>query len=308
MTARITGGDEQVVLAELGHPVLQYNARTFDLPEEYFQNVQESNRRYARPRSGYVHPLYGPDDEELTLDWSLDHPHHRGIYWAWPEVQFANQMGDLHALQVVYSRPVGDPKLTSTDDFARVKAHNLWLWEDETPIVFESVTITVYAAAANGSRSIDFELRFEALVDGVTLARRDTDTYGGLNTRLAPVKNIEFKRHADPDGAKPQRAWSLARGTWQGGSNAATLAILEHPQNRDYPGDWITYEYLPWFQPAFPKAGTRHALHRDQPLVLRYRFLVIPGQANDESLNKAFDAYVQSTLSKLESNSEREVE
>ena len=65
---------------------------------------------YAVPRSNYIHPVYGLSGEMLTRDWSKDHPHHRGIYWAWPEVEFGKKLGDLHALQIVFARPTGKIK------------------------------------------------------------------------------------------------------------------------------------------------------------------------------------------------------
>ncbi|MCC6229386.1 MAG: PmoA family protein [Phycisphaerales bacterium] len=290
MTSREDAPNVRVVLSDGDRPILQYNARTVALPEGYLAHVAEGNVRYAKARSGYIHPLYGPDGEILTLDWSVDHPHHRGIYWAWPEVQFAGQTHDLHALQGVYSRPVGEPVRSESDSAARVETNNIWMWEDQTPIVFERVAITAHAPGEDGVQVVDLALRFEALADGVSLARRGTNLYGGLNTRLAPVANLKLQRHADDENAKPRRAWSWARGTWQGGKREVTLVILEHPGNPDFPGDWITYQELPWFQPAFPRADTRHALTRDKPLALRYRYLVIPGAPDDEQLAKAFDA------------------
>ncbi|MFH0946918.1 MAG: DUF6807 family protein [Planctomycetota bacterium] len=279
----------QVVLAEGGRPVLKYQARRVELPAGYFEQVAEGNRIYARPRSGYVHPLYGLDGEELTLDWSVDHPHHRGIYWAWPEVRFGEKAGDLHALQNVYSRPVGEPALTDADGFARIEAKNLWLFEDETPVVFERVAITAHAPSEQGSRVIDLDLRFEALVEGVSLARRGTNQYGGLNVRLAPVEGLVFGHHTESDPSP--LAWSSATGTWKGGRRVTTLAILEHPSNPEFPGDFITYEYLPWFQPTFPRPETRFLLKPGRPLDLRYRFLILPGEADAELLAAACDRY-----------------
>jgi len=262
------------------------------LPAGYLERVAAGNRRYVRPRSGYIHPLYGQDGEALTLDWSTDHPHHRGIYWAWPEVHWGERTGDLHALQVVFSRPVGEPRLETGPDLARLVAHNLWLWEDETPVVFERVVLTARASGPDGSRAVDLEILLDALVPGITLARRHTDLYGGLNVRLAPVAGLRLRHHADPaDAAPPRRAWSLATGVWEGGKRATTLAILEHPANPGFPGDWITYPELPWFQPAFPPAGTRHPLEPGALLLLRYRFLILPGTADPATLDQAFDAF-----------------
>jgi hypothetical protein len=281
----------EVLLADEDGPILRYLACTVPLPEGYLEQVAEGSHIYARPRSGYLHPLYGLDGVPLTLDWSTDHPHHRGIYWAWPEVGFGEEIADLHALQRVFSRSVGEPRVTRTPEHSRIEARNLWIWEDEVPVVFETVTITTFPLTDDGTRIVDLDLRFEALTDGITLARRDTNLYGGLNVRLAPVEGLAFGHHADAEAAPVRRAWSTATGTWAGSEMRTTFAILEHPTNPDYPGDWITYEYLPWFQPTFPRADTRFALRRGEPLSLRYRFLVLPGETDFETLTLAWDAY-----------------
>jgi len=294
----------QVVLREGETPLLRYLSRRVEVPEGMF-DVEDPQtlayrQLYAQPRSDYIHPLYGPDGESLTHDWSVDHPHHRGIYWAWPEVQLvddagATVTGDLHALVGIFARPVGQPLIESGETAACVTMRNVWLWQDEEPVVFERARITAHALDAAGVRAVDLELRFEALRDGVTLARRGTNLYGGLNTRLAQVAGQELGYHADPEGAEPRRAWGCARGTWAGGKRQTTLAILDHPRNPDFPGDRIEYPDLPWFQPAFPRADTRHALRRGDPLVLRYRYLVIPEAAAPETLHAAWDAYVADT-------------
>ncbi len=292
--------DGAVTIAEAGRPLLTYQARRVALPAGYLDAVAAGNRIYAEPRSGYLHPLYGLDGEELTLDWSLDHPHHRGIYWAWPEVRWGERLGDLHALQQVFSRPVGEPALAASAGSAQVQAQNLWLWEDQTPVAFERVSIQAAPIGADGARTVDLELRFEALVDGLSLARRGTDLYGGLNVRLAPVEDLEFARGTkEATLASPGGAWSSATGTWRGGGRRTTLAILEHPANPGFPGDFITYEDLPWFQPAFPPAGTRHQLERGRPLTLRYRFLILPGDADPAALVAACDRYAATALSPI---------
>jgi hypothetical protein len=89
----------QFELSEAGKPVLRYNYQTND-PGEVLARVKADDRKYARARSDYIHPLYGLDGQELTKDWPLEHPHHRGIYWAWPEVDYRGERGDLHALRI----------------------------------------------------------------------------------------------------------------------------------------------------------------------------------------------------------------
>ncbi|MCC6729328.1 MAG: PmoA family protein [Chthonomonadales bacterium] len=275
MTARVDPATGQAEIAEEGRPVLRYLFRTVE-PGKRLAPIAPTNLIYARARSDYIHPLYGLDGQELTLDWPRDHPHHRGIYWAWPEVGFAGELGDLHALQRVFARPAGAMRLASGPVFARVEAENTWMWDDRVPIVRERAVLRAYRETPVG-RLIDLELHFRALRDGVTLARRGTEHYGGLNVRMGPVADQRILFHTDPEGARPRTAWASLCGVFPGSPNSADLVILQHPANPDFPGDWVQYPELNWFQPTFPRSGTRHALERPRPLTLRYRLWVRRG-------------------------------
>ncbi|MCF7974271.1 MAG: PmoA family protein [Phycisphaerae bacterium] len=263
----------KIVITQGDTPVLAYNYQFVCPPEGFVDSVAQGNRIYARARSNYIHPLYGTNGEELTLDWSNDHPHHRGIYWAWPEVDWRGERGDLHALQRVWARPTGNVSFESDGSSAVIVAENRWFWEDETPIVREMTTIRAYQQGNHG-RFIDLTYSFEALEDDVALARRGTNAYGGLNIRMSPITDMQLIHHADPVSASPRRAWSDSWGIRQGGKTPVGFAVLEKVTNPDYPGDWVEYPELPWFQPAFPAAGTRHVLKKGTPLVLQYRLWI----------------------------------
>lgn len=272
----------QVVIREGDDSVLQYNYLTIQPPPGYVTSVRASSRRYARARSNYIHPLYGPNGEVLTKDWSEDHPHHRGIYWAWPEVDWRGQRGDLHALQRLVARPTGNIKLQSDDACAQIEAESRWMWEDETAIVREVTTIRAHRAGTHG-RYIDLAFSFEAVADDVALARRGTNAYGGLNIRLSSIKDVQLIHHADPAGTESRRAWSDSIGVRHGGGKSVGLAVFEKVTNPDYPGDYIQYPKLPWFQPTFPRSGTRYELKKDKPLILRYRLWICSGQPPTEA-------------------------
>jgi hypothetical protein len=272
----------QIVIQEGDMPVLKYNYQFVCPPDGFVAAVAEGNRRYARARSNYIHPLYGPNGEELTYDWSKDHPHHRGIYWAWPEVDWRRERGDLHALQRVFARPTGHVSFQSKGTYAQIIAENRWFWEDETPIVREVTTLRAHQAGDHG-RYIDLVYSFEALADDVALARRGTNAYGGLNIRMSPIKDMQLIHHADPVSARPRRAWSDSLGIRQGGTESVGFAVLEKTINPDYPGDWIEYPDLPWFQPTFPAQGTRHVLKQGKPLVLQYRLWIRPAKETSEA-------------------------
>ncbi len=280
----------QILLREGNTRILQYNYRTIE-PGELLNKVTAANRIYARARSDYIHPVYGPQGEELTYDWPIDHPHHRGIYWAWPEVTYGQDMGDLHALQKVFARPTGKIQLNSGQKFAEIRAENEWRWEDRDPIVRENVVIRAYRATPEG-RAIDLQFEFVGLKDGVTIARRGTDKYGGLNVRMATPVSQNIRAFTNEAGANPCRAWSDLSGTFPGASAPSGLTVLQHPENPCYPGEWVQFPELSWCQPTFPAAKTRFPLSREKPLVLRYRLWVHPGGAvSDKTATALWNAF-----------------
>jgi len=285
MTARYDKPAGRVEVYRAGRPVLRYNFATVPVPAAL------KGRKYAEPRSDYIHPLYGPDGTALTLDYPNDHPHHRGVYWAWPEVYYKGQVRDLHALQGLFARPSKLISAGASGCTATIEAENVWKWDDTEPIVRERAVIRVSPAGGSGY-FVDFQFSFEALVDGVKVARRGQRAYGGLNMRTALQGGQKILEHTDPAGAKPRRSYAQIAGVATGAKKGAAIAIIQHAGNAAYPGDWVKFPNLGWLQPTFPASGVKFPLAKDKPLVLRYRLWVQPGSgAGDEDLVKAWDAY-----------------
>ena len=296
LTPQVSSGAETATLAvrKLGDPgpweivdgdkpILRYNYQVVPAPPEVKDRLIAGNRKYGVPRSDYIHPLYGPKGEVLTDDWVPDHPHHRGIYWAWPEVDWQGKRGDLHALQHVFARPTGKIRSEQGAGFAQIEAENEWRWEDGTPIVRETAVLRASGRVAAG-RPIDLEFRFVALGTDVQVARRGTSHYGGLNVRLSPARDQQISLFTDPPAASPRCAWAHRSGIPRGGESTVGLTILQNPANPDYPGDWVQFPNLSWVQPTFPASGTRYTITKDRPLVLRYRLWIHDGKLGAEAL------------------------
>jgi len=279
----------QLLLMEDGKPVLAYNYSTVE-PGEVVARTSPANLKYARPRSNYIHPLIGPGGETLTLDWPVDHPHHRGIYWAWPEVEYGGELGDLHALQRVFARPTGRKRLSRHREWARIEAENFWEWDDRGPVVREVAIIHTTRSNPEG-RFVDLEFYFTALKDGVSLARRGTNAYGGLNIRLTQVEEQQIDFHTGNRSEDPPGAWAELSGSFPGGETVAGISVFQHPSNPDYPGDWVQFPELNWFQPTFPASGTRYALAVGEPLVLRFRLWVHRGRMSERAHSDVWKSF-----------------
>ena len=305
MKATIDPNSSQLVIEQEGDQVMQYNYETV-YEKDVIRNTTEALEHhirtekdtfvttsiYAVPRSDYIHPLYGLKGEMLTRDWPEGgHPHHRAIFWAWPEVEYGSERGDIYALQRVFARPTGNMKFTGGPVFAQIEAENLWMWEDREPIVREHAVINIYRSSPV-TRVIDLTIKLDGLVDSITIATRNTDSYGGLNIRMQTPQGQEISYYSDPPGSNPLRAWSDFEGIFEGNESASGLMVLQHKDNPEYPGNWVEYPNLAWVQPTFPSPGTRYPLSKDNSLVLRYRLIVHEGgKPSVDVAEKRWDAY-----------------
>ena len=283
MQVRDAADSQAFTIAEGREPVLVYRFGTVPVPDGV-------DGLYAVARSDYIHPLYGHSGEILTSDYAVDHPHHRGIYWAWPEVRYGQEVADLHALQNVFARPVRILRREAGPVLALIEAESVWRWHDTKPIVREIATIRAFVQH-DGWRAIDLDLRFEALEPGVTIARREKTHYGGLNTRFSALAEQQIQTHVDDDSASPRRAWADIVGIPPEGEKVAGVLFLQHRLNPDYPGDWVQFPNINWLQPTFPASGREYALQQGRTLVLRYRIWVHPDAVDDGRANQLWSAY-----------------
>ena len=321
LASRLDRQRKAVDVTEGRLPVLRYNQGTVPPPPEIAQHFEKDRKpplHYAR--GDYIHPVFGPDGEPLTDDYSMNHPHHRGICWAWPIVRWKGEARDIWAVRVlptepggVWARPVSMDRIESGPVLAAIDAENVWKWGDRDPIVREQVAIRVFRQR-NRCRFLDVHIRLTALADDVSIGGRPRAAYGGFNLRTFP----EFDRrkidmHVEPPEAKPRRAWFHLTGNFPGGKGLAGVALFEHVANPDYPSfpnpktaDRVAGQYPQWrtLQPAWP--GDREVpLSIRRPLDLRYRLWIHPDASDEATLANIWTAYANPPTVRIERNKDR---
>jgi HEAT repeat protein len=270
LAIRVDEQTQRYTILDAGKPVLTYNYGIVPVPEGI-------TGKYAVQRSNYIHPLYGPNGEVLTADYQKDHAHHRGIYWAWPEVSYKGEKRDLHALQGVFSRPVRMIRQEANKDHAVIETEHVWKWGDTDEIVKELATISVLPAK-DGFCIIDFQFRLEGLKPDVTIARRQQSAYGGFNVRMSARKEQQITQHIGNAALFPQEAWAELVGIPPEGKEPVGVFLLQKPTNPIYPCDWQDYPNLNWLQPTFPLKGMAFTLTPGKPLDLAYRLIIRSGK------------------------------
>ena len=253
-------------------------------------------------RANYIHPLYGLDGEILTEDFPADHPHHRGVFWAWHQVWLGDKkLGDGWATIDFFWDVYDAEVLTIGSQSRALKLHVYWkspLLTDtdgkQQAFVKETTTIRIHRAE-DDIRKIDFKIELLALKDDMRLGgSEDAKGYGGFSTRIPLPDGLAF---TGTDGPVEPTNLSVEAGPWLdfsgnlgGQGKTSGLAILCHSSSPGYPQRWILRRKGSAQNPVYPG---RHPvpLSRDKPLVLRYRLIIHRGGVNDVNLDRLQTEY-----------------
>ncbi|MHC4623015.1 MAG: DUF6807 family protein [Planctomycetota bacterium] len=286
---KILETDEGFFFTEGGQKVLLYQRKPKSLDGKY-------------TRADYVHPLYGLDGEILTEDFPADHPHHRGIFWAWHQIYVGGKkLGDGWSTQDI-SWDVYETRILAVDSQSRaLRAQVFWkspLWTDaggkQKPFVKETTTITVHRTQGH-IRKIDFEISLLALEDGVRIGGAENKkAYGGFSPRIRLPDGLSF---TGPAGPVQPRGTPIDAGPWLDFSGRfghndklSGLAVLCHKSNPGYPQPWCLRRKGSMQNAVWP-GQYPVPLSREKPITLRYRLIIHRENAHDVNLNQLQTEY-----------------
>lgn len=281
--------DQGIRLLERGKPVFFYQRVPKSLNGKYICN-------------NYLHPLYSLSGDTLTEEFPVDHPYHRGIFWAWHQVYInGRSVGDGWIMDNM-EQEVVDIQTISEKNVSQLKLNVLWkspLFENDKPFLNEHTTIKVHALQ-NGIRKIDFAIILDALVPGLEIGGSNDDKgYGGLCARFKLPKDLTF---TSVDGSVIPKATQIKAGPYMDfsgsyGKNGETIGatIFCYPQTPDYPQPWILRSVTSMQNIVFP-GKKRILLPMDRPVVLYYRLIVHNGNAQSLNLTSLQSEYEKTPI------------
>ncbi len=278
--------------------------RENDQPVFFYQQATKS-KDGGWPRANYLHPVFDLDGNVLTEDFPKDHPHHRGIFWAWHQALLAD-------------KPVGDPwvcrdavwdvqevKFEQNDGGVTLKTKVIWQSPlakgrngELLPLVEERGRIHVHPVEED-RRTIDFEIQLLALQEGYRLGgSADVKGYGGFCVR---VKLPEQPRFLTSQGVVLPQTTSIEAGPWLdmttpvgAGEQASHVSVFCHPKNPGFPEPWILRRARSMQNPAWPGREPVE-LSTKTPTSLRYQLVLHRGKATTDQLQAWYDNYAQAT-------------
>ncbi len=275
---------------------------------------------YKYAVTSYIHPLIGLDGEILTDSNTVDHRHHRGLFWAWVRLHWRERAEAEWWIPQGMTLEAHDLKTTTGPMFGRFDARHYWVYDPSTAsqpsegvaagerIVDEQVVCRVFKTTPAG-RAIDVDLTLTAMQDRVKLGGQTqlNKGYGGLTLRFGADPTHSGKTRSPKmvaDGKPIEKDLNHLVARWvdwtavfdgpdgkplRQRSGAAVFVHPSHPPLPAAPPEWIARTYGP-INVAYPGLEML-AIPKDKPLRLRYRVWIHRGDAEPADVDGHYRAY-----------------
>ncbi|NQT86030.1 PmoA family protein [bacterium] len=265
----------RLVFTANGKPILRYNygvVRCETVPAKYKTKV----RLFDRPC--YIHPVWTPSGVVVTDDFPDDHPHQRGIFFAWVKAKCGAFQADFWNLGKNTGRTTLD-KVTHAAAgpvVATLASHNT-LRAPEEPVIRETLIVRIWATG-DGPRLFDVLVRHEPIDEDVVLEK---NFYGGIAYRGAREWLDGKKLQMLTSEGKDRKSGNLQHSRWVDtfgtvGGKKAGVVVFDHPSNLRHPQPNRLHPTVPYVGYILPQKAP-HTIKAGEALKLRYRFLVYDG-------------------------------
>lgn len=271
---------KQIVLSWGDQPILAYNYGTIEPPEGI-------DRIYAR--SGYIHPLYTPAGKRVTDDFSSDHAHQHGLFYAFVKARVEGELLDFwnqhqRTANVKHAAVVGD-----RGDPTRLTTRQLHYRLRDDKTVFEE-TWQIEVSRQFEMFVIDLRVEITNVTDQqITIEKNHYGSFGlrgAADWRDAQKSEFEFLTAS----GKNRETGNLARERWvalQGRIDGehAGVAVWGHPENLRYPQPARLHPTMPYFSFA-PMAVDGFEMQPGEKLSSRFRLVTFDGPLDREQLER----------------------
>ncbi len=249
-------------------------------------------------RAAYIHPVWTPTGKVVTGDFSPEHVHQRGIFFAAHAVKFGEVQANFWELGQENGRTLPDqlnPKVITGPVFSELVIRNKGTVDGQ--IRFKEVTtIRVYSLLRDEFWLFDIRVRQvpvdpnqpNVLPAAILSMEWQQVLYGGMALRgtsewLPKEVRLDVLTSEGKDriGAnKTSARWIDYTGPV--GSEWGGVVIFDHPANPCYPTPLRVHAELPYFCCPFFQ-NKPYTVHSNKPLDLTYRFLIHNGHPDKET-------------------------
>ena len=278
-----------------GKKILKYNSDIVEPPK----GVESSYKR-----SGFINPLYSPDQTILTRipDSASDHLHHYGLWNAWKKVIFRGEEIDFFAPQFGQGtiRHTGIVSINEGPVFSNLQALREHItWQDtkrETIAMSDLMDIKVYNTNKD-CYLIDISYNYNPVKPFLIKEYR----YAGFSFRATDLWTKENTTFFTSEGLNRNQAdgersrWCVVTGETSNGKSS--IQFMSHPVNFNHPEPMRIWPSSSnkgvgnVFINYNPARNTDWPLQPKNSYLLRYRLLVTKGPVTNDQAEKAWNEF-----------------
>jgi hypothetical protein len=249
----------------------------------------------AEKRNNFLHPVMLPDGTTVTENIPDDHPHHRGIFWAWHQILIGDQQisdgwdlknFSIDVKSIEFQRTKnGNGELTTT---------SFWkspLYKEGTAAYLKETTTYTFHQQKGNYRLIHFKIRLVPLVDDFKLGGSDDEKgYGGFSARIKLPDDVQLK---SAEGTIKAQKTAVQAGDYviisgsmaKNGDSPGGIMIYSDPDNPLNSQSWILRDKGSMQNAVFP-GRYPIALEKDVPLELNYTIVLFTGKIKERNVLK----------------------
>lgn len=298
-------------------PVFSYNHKTVEPPN----GIDEIYRR-----SGYIHPAYSPNGKIVTDDFSDDHAHQHGIFFAFVKaktgksvVDFWNQHSKkgnvehssilsidqeqhiaklkLNHIQLLPPKPTKPKKLALNETKENNPKPNNPKPKSAKPnpikqTIFEE-TWTISATKQSGCFVIELKSEIKNVTPETILIQKNH--YGSFGLRGAGAwrepqeSNLEFDTSSGKkrmDGNQSPESWAAMSGLVE--KEKCGVAVICSQKNFRFPQPVRLHPTMPYFSFA-PMATAPFEIKPQEMFESKYRIVTFDGKLDPKTINRLTD-------------------
>lgn len=260
--------DDAVTLTEAGKTVLVYRTKPLDPAAE-------------PGRANYVGQLYAPDGTDLTEDRPGDHPHQRGVWWAWMKVQSDGRtVADGWYMKGLTYFVRSKTFLGDAEGGGTLMVDVDWMVNSGPELVYiatETTRVTVRPLKA-GARRLEFDTTIKSRVGALGLGGSEDDRgFGGFSIRLVEPEKLAFSsggKAVVPNGSAIMAGANMGF-AWTDAGSPAWAVGLACKANGQAITRWMLYNDRSMQNCVFPGRAPL-VLRKDETLRLQETLVIRP--------------------------------
>lgn len=249
----------------------------------------------AEKRNNFLHPVMLPDGTTITENAPDDHPHHRGIFWAWHQILIdekpISDSWDLKDFKVDVKSI--EFRRVNHDD-GELQTISFWsspLFKDGNDAYLKEITTYTFHKQKGNYRIIHFSIQLISLVDSLKLGGSDDEKgYGGFSARIKLPDDVQFKSslgtvHPENEAVQAGNYIQISGSMAKKGNALGGMIIYADPDNPLNSQSWILRKKGSMQNAVFPGRYPIQ-LKKNEPIQLNYTLVLYTGKIKERNILK----------------------